>query len=439
MTLQHGGLIAKEPFAATHLGEPLPLVSWLGQVVYAETRRLAGWTGLRVFDAIIWLGGFWAIAAACRRRGAATLAAAFALAVGVAPALSLASVRPQSFAVLGFGLLLALLRLELSPALTLAMALPLFVLWQNLHPSTSMAALILSATASVAWLPYFFGRRSARPWLLTALAGLAAAAVFATPDGISIIEISAANARSSIDNGTSEWLPAWAPTNWRFAIPFAAVALAVGWLLVRNRRRIDWVELTPVVVLFVMTLVAFRFVVFWGVALVPVVARVSSDPRPVRRRSWFEWVAAPAMLASAIGLALLARPTHFVETLPLEGIARLKAAGVRGAVFDFYPWGGPLIDAGSPAWVVAYDGRYYRYTPEEWRRYYRAMAGEVGLEALDRIYHPAAYLLAPGSDDKLISELRAAPATWREIWADRTCVVFIHKTAQPGRPQGARS
>lgn len=446
LILDHGGPVTHEPFAATHLGETLAPVAWLGQAVLAQVRGLGGWTALRVFDAIVWLGGFWAVAVACRRRGATPLAIVFALAIGFLPALPTASIRPQSFAALGFGLLLALLRLELSPARTLLLALPLFLLWQNLHPSVSVAAVVLGATAGVAWLRYFAGRRPAPPWLLAGLTVLAAACVFATPAGFSIIGISAENARASIAIKATEWLPLWSPTNRGLVAPIAVAAGLVGWLLVRNRRRIDWEELAPAAVLFVMTLTTYRFVLFWGIALVPVIARIMSDPGPIPqpggpqpggRGAWLSRVMAPTALGGAIGLALLVSPTHFIGSLPLAGIEKLRETGVTGTVFSYFPWGGPLIDAGYPNWVVAFDGRYYRYPPNEWRRYDQTIAGAVGPAELDRIYHPAAYLLSPGVDDALIAALRADRAAWRELYADRTCVAFVRAPAQPVTPHAS--
>lgn len=102
---------------------------------------------------------------------------------------------------------------------------------------------------------------------------------------------------------------------------------------------------------------------------------------------------------------------------------------MTGTVFAHFPWGGPLIDAGSPDWTVAYDGRYYRYTPTEWRRYDQTRRGEVGPQELDGIYHPAAYVLKPGFDGALIAALQAAPDRWRQIYADGVCVVFVRNKA----------
>ena len=125
--------IATEPFAATHLGDPLPAVAWLGQAIMSAVRLAFGWTGLRVFDALVWLGGFIAAGEAARRRGADPLAIALALALGFALALPAASIRPQSFAGLGLGLLLLLLHASRSLSRKLIAGAVLLVAWQNLH------------------------------------------------------------------------------------------------------------------------------------------------------------------------------------------------------------------------------------------------------------------------------------------------------------------
>jgi hypothetical protein len=425
LILHTGWPPTREPFAATHLGEPLPDIGWLGQAVFAAVRLAGGWTALHVFNALVWLGGFWVVAAACRRRGGDPVAAAVAMAIGIMPALPAASLRPQSFAALGFGLLLALLRLELSPARTLMLALPLFLLWQNLHPSVSVAAVALGGTAAVAWLRFWFGRRAAPPWLLSALTAAAATAVFATPLGFSILAVSAANAKASIDIGVSEWLPLWDPSNRQLAFLIVTAVGVVGGTLVLKRRRIDWEELAPALVLFVMTLAAYRFVLFLGIALIPPMARALADEQPERREAPAEPIATTILLAGAATLTLWFSPVHFSESLPLKGIQKLKAVGVKGTIFAYFPWGGPVIDAGYPDWRVAYDGRYYRYTPAEWRRYDQTTSGTIGPADLDRTYHPVAYFLAPGINEKLIAALRAQRQSWREIYADRQCVVFV--------------
>jgi hypothetical protein len=424
MILAAGKPVASEPFSATHLGEPLPAVAWLGQAVMAEVRLLWDWTGLRVFDALVWLGGFIAAGEAARRRGADPLAVALALALGFALTLTAASIRPQSFAGLGFGLLLLLLHTPGRLPGKAIIGAFLLVVWQNLHPSVSIAVVVLGATAAAGWI----GARL-RWWEFDArlpaiLAVVAGAAMFATPDGTSIIAISAENARASVANGASEWFPVWAPINRAFLPGFASLALIAAVLAWRARTRLGPLEIVPALALFVFTAGAVRFVFFLGIALVPMLALALMRADERRKFSPILLLVTFLGLASAVLLAGAVRPTRFDESIPHECLAKLHATGVSGTIYAHSAWGGPGIGAGSPAWRVAYAGRYYRYSPAEWTRYHAGAAGKIGLETLDRIYRPSAYLLSPGRDDGLIVRLRASPQTWRQLPG---CAAFVRR------------
>lgn len=424
LTLAGGAVPRQEPFAAAHLGERLPAIAWMGQAVMAAARQAFGWTGLRVFDALCWLGGFLLVAAACRRRSGSAGGVLLALGVAFFAALPLASIRPQTFAALGFGALLALLRLEMKPWQTTVLAVPLLLIWQNLHPSVSIAAVALAVHAAVGW---WRSLRSGapRPWEASLLALVAGAMTFATPDGWSILALSAENARISAAMGVSEWLPLWHEINRFVAVPVLLIAVVTSWLLLRNPRRIDGAELLTAIAFFTLTVVTYRFVLFWAIALIPLIARAVPPP-PAERRTP-AWLAPVALIAAAV-LTPLLRPTHFDKTIPLAAIDKLHAAGVRGTIFAHFPWGGPVIDKGYPEWRVAYDGRYYRYTPEEWDRYRRICSGEVGLAEVDWLYRPAGFVLSPDWNGKLIAALRR-DAGWQLLSADGTAVVFKRKAA----------
>lgn len=425
MILMRGAMVGQEPFAATHLGEPLPAFAWLGQVIMAEVRLLSGWTGLRIFDALVWLGGFLAIAIACRRRGDGAAGVALALGVAFYVALPTASIRPQTFAVLCFGLLLALLRLDLRPWRTTALAVPLLLLWQNLHPSVSVAAVVLGTYAAIEWLRWL-RRQGAPPWERSLLAVFAGAAMLATPDGWSAIAVSGWNAQASARMGVSEWLPLWHAINTSGVLPIVLAGAIAAWFVARHRR-VDPRELALALVLLAMTVLATRFVVFWALAMIPVIARGVVPPRTTEAR--IPRFAAPLLLlVTALSVPLL-RPTYFAETIPMAALQKLRAAGVTGTVFTHVPWGGPAIDIGHPRWRVAYDGRFYRYTREEWD-FYRAIGkGKAPLAEVLRRYDPAAFVLEPEWNASLIAELRAAPG-WQQVSADGVAVVF-RRTAAP--------
>lgn len=419
--------IAAEPFAAIHLGEPMPAVAWLGQAIMAAVRVTCGWTGLRVFDALLWLGGFLAAGAAARRRGADPLAIAMALALGFALALPAASVRPQSFAGLGFGLLLLLLHAPGSLPLKALLGAILLVAWQNLHPSVSLAAAVLASTTASGWIGarlrwWTFDARL--PALLTLIA---AVAMLATPDGFSIFAISRHNAALSIANGASEWFPVWAPGNRGFLTGFVGVALIACLVVWRGRARIAALDFIPALILLVLSAGAVRFVFFLGIALIPPLALALMPGEGRKKFSSRSALLTFAALAFVAALSIATRPTRFAESIPRQCLAALNATGVGGTIFANSAWGGPAIDAGYPDWHVAYDGRYYRYTPQEWARYHAAARGEVRLDWLDRTYRPAAYLLEPGRDSGLITLLRASPANWRAIDGGPGCAAFVRR------------
>lgn len=425
LILARGGPLHTEPFAALHLGEPLPAVAWAGQALMAAVRLVGGWTLLRLFDALCWLGGFWAIATACYRKGASLPAVSLGLVLAFMAALPTASIRPQSFACLCFGLLLALQRLGLRPAITIALGVPLLFAWQNLHPSVSVGVLALGLLAAADWLAWLRDRTRPMPLAASVLAITGAAAIFATPDGFAILGISARNTEASITIGASEWLPLWLPANHMNAVPVLLAALLALRLVLRHRERTDAGELALALVLLVLTLTAYRFVLFWAVAMVPVIARAATGPnidlRP-RPRVFVLPVAVVALLTPVL------LPTRFVETLPLAAIERLKQEHRRGTVYADFPYGGSIIDAGYPDWRVAYDGRYYRYTTEEWQYNGGIENGIVPLVDVVRKWRPVAFVLDSHHNAPLADEL-ARNARWRRIYAKDGFVVYVRRFA----------
>jgi hypothetical protein len=422
LILDTGGPIAREPFSASHWGEPLAGLAWLGQAVFAIVRRLAGWTGLQVFDALCWCAGFWLLAAACRFRGASVVSLALGLELAFIAALPTASIRPQSFGALCFGALLALLKLGLRPWQTIALATPLLVLWQNLHPSVTIGAIALGAYAAGGWAAWWRNWTAPRPWAATILVPVALAAVFATPDGAEVLAVSARNAQASMAVGASEWLPLWAPANLGDSLPIVIVALVAIVAALRSPSRLDWSDAAVMLVLLAMTATAYRFVLFWGMATIPVIALQSEAPRTAGRTAW--GLALVALAASAV-LTPLLRPTHFSDNLPLAAVARLRGTEVQGTIFTEPEFGGVLIDAGHPRWRVSLDGRYYRYSDEEWARYGEVLAGTFRLRDIERMYRPAAFVLRPSHTTALCNELDRPNSGWRRAYRDEGAAVWV--------------
>ena len=205
------GLPAHEPFVVGHLDEPLAVVGWLGQGVFALVRRIGGWPLLRLFDTAMWLGGFVVVAWHAGRRAGNWLPATAALATGWFAAIAFASIRPQSFAVISFGLLVVLVRSSWPTWRKVLLGSVLLAVWQNLHPSVSVAAIYLAAAAAGEWGEWLFGG-GPRPTLARVLLlPVAVAAIFATPAGVEVLTITAKNQARCVSAlmQVGEWLPIW--------------------------------------------------------------------------------------------------------------------------------------------------------------------------------------------------------------------------------------
>lgn len=407
LILENGGPVLNEPFAASHAGEPLPSLAWAAQALYAGLRLLGGWSLLRTIDALCWLGGFWFAGWSAYRRGASASGVALGLILALVVTLPSASLRPQSLAVLCFGGLIALVFSSLRTAWKLVLGAALLVAWQNLHPSVTVAAVWLGVMAGTDWVQLLHCRARRFPWVLTALCVFAALAIFATPEGTRIIAISAVNAKLSSHIGVSEWLPLWHPANYKLGLAVGFVALWMFAMVFRSRR-FAANELLSMLVLLVLSSVIARFVLFWAVALVPIIALAlprGVEPSPPR------WLIAPTLIAALLAIIL---PIRFSPQLPLQEVAALRATGIVGTVYAHFPWGGALIDAGYPVWRVAYDGRYYRYTAAEWNAYFAASNGDMQLSEIEARWRPSAFLLDPVWNAPLITALRA-DRRWREL------------------------
>lgn len=435
LTLAAGWPPAYEPFLADKLKEPYVPIYWLGQVVFAAVRRLGGWPLLHVVDGLLWVGGLCLAGAAARRNGAAMWAVCAALVLANWTAYSSVSTRPQTFAMFGFGALIAVVRRQPTGWRTVAAITGLLVLWQNLHPSVAVGALYLGAVAAVGWGRWWRGQ-ARPPWALTAATVLSPLTLFATPAGAALLRVGAYNADVSRWLEINEWLSLWelhARGDWR--LEAVGGLLIFAGLLAWRGRRVAAEDVVPAVLFAALAIASYRFAMFFAVAAVPVwacgfspQAGQTAGLSPTARRWWL--VALGWGLAVAVPTAV--RPSHLADYVPFAAVERLKAEGVRGVLYTHAVWAGVLLDAAHPQWVVTYDGRYYLRSKDEWDAYHAAARGEVPVDELDRRWHPVAFVLKAGFEEGLIAQLRAHPG-WRELPPDKECVLFVRASPGEGR------
>ena len=139
-------------------------------------------------------------------------------------------------------------------------------------------------------------------------------------------------------------------------------------------------------------------------------------------------MAAAAILFVALLTPLLA-PTRYAPTLPLSALARLRQEQVCGTVYGDFPYGGAIIDVGWPDWRVAYDGRYYRYSSDEWKYNGGIENGFVPLVDVVRKWRPAAFVLHARHNAPLAGELARSRA-WRRIYDRGGVVVYVPRSGR---------
>jgi hypothetical protein len=482
LVLQQGELIRSDPFTATHAGEPVPPIAWLSQVFYAVVHRAGSWRLLHQVNALVFAGGLLLASLTVRGRDNSSLAGILGLSLGVLVAAPHCEIRPHTLAMFWFVLFLLVAEAELRAWRKLALAGAVLIVWQNMHPSVLVGAVAIGARAGAGWLRCLRDYRAAKPWLPSVLALLAALSTLATPLGWGIFESSRLNAEVSRELGISEWMPLWNSAAWQAGAWIVWLALGVSLaLLVRVRRVVCLEDLATLLVLGVLSLSLYRLSLFLAAAMVPMWTRwirlawiidrgataVSAVPpwENTRARSTADTAAAPdrpldhgpadkpglaefadrgghpgvepvrrwlagGIVAGALCCALIVpRLLHwrlFDEQLPLRAAERMHEMGVRGVIYNYREWGGPLIWEGYPAWKVTIDGRLYLFTREEWDRYQQIALGRVPVSEVERLYRPDAFFLRPSYHERFVRLLRESN-DWREAYADDNAVVFVRR------------
>jgi hypothetical protein len=471
ITLDEGRIPQFDRFTYTHSGAPAPTIGWLAQVAFAWLQHLGGWHLVRAVHQLAFVGSLLVAAATCERDHTSPFSVIIAMGVAFVVMLPNADLRPQSFGLFGFAMLLALARGRLPFWVKMVVAAPLMLVWQNMHPSVVLGTVALGGLAAADFVKRFSRSRVAflatepvsdpdcnslprtritqdishlncnqgSPMELIPLLLLPLAMQFATPEGPHILTVSRANlliGRHVLRVG--EWLSPWDPKVFKMVIPFwlvlAGTLIAVVWL----RDRISVRDKSLFVVMTVLSLYASRFIIFWCAALLPLWAEVVEQLIP---RDIFMWarnrgdraargVKSRALLAAGMTATVVSQPvmfgTIFRPELSLDGVRALRSELPSGArIYNHYVWAGPLLLEGSPEWRVAVDGRLYFFSdPAEWRSIEDAREGRIPLNELENRHRPDAFFLYPADDWALIEVLSSCPR-WRICYSGPTCVAFV--------------
>lgn len=313
----------------------------------------------------------WFTARTAAAFGSATLPMAFAVVCAGEAMLESFGIRAQVFAWACLAALLYIIRV--APPRRQWIALPVVLLWANLHASAMLApVLLLLWTAGCALEDRIASPRVVRSALLTVGATIA---VCCTPLGLQLPLYALDLLHSPIRAAITEWQPAGfdAPSFTLGLLP-AAVAAVPGLVFVRRRAGPELAIASAVLYL---AITAVRNVPVAAIVLAPLAAKALTGllPEHLRINRLFQdrglarVFAAGACTAAVIGvLALLVSPEFKKGELPAAAVANLAAQpGIHRLYCEDFAWCSLALD--YPNLREFLDGRADPYPLSVWQEY----------------------------------------------------------------------
>jgi hypothetical protein len=424
--IAQGALPSSDPFSFSMNGAPWVPFEWLSEVIFAAVYALAGWAGVVVLSAASIALAIGLLTRFLLRELAPTLA----LLVVIVAVMLLAPhmlARPH---VLMLPIMVtwaaALVRCMDTRAPPPYWALPLLVLWANLHGSAVLALGLIGPAVLEALLD---AKRSEWPGLLRRwlpFAALAVAACCLTPYGPEPLLMPL----TTLGLGPAlNWIAEWRPQDFGHFGAFEFVLLAGIFALSRG------MTLPLVRALVLLGLVHFALAQVRNADLLAMLAPLYLAA-PLARQ--FGAQAEDDAAGSARGVNLMALTAMIVASALALGrevspapnntpAAAVASAGLAkaGPVLNDYAFGGYLIFAGIPTFI---DGRGELYGGQFIARYNRDLSlADLGdfLKLLDQ-YKFGATLLAP--DTPAVALLDRLP-DWQRVYSDDVAVVHKRRVA----------
>lgn len=363
-----------------------------------------------------------AVAWRAQRRGAPPIAVSIVVILTGFAMIQSFGVRAQVFGWAGLALVLCCLE---SRGRLLWAAIPVTVIWANLHASVLLAPAICGLYAVGALIEQRAFTADVRRFALVAVA--CAAAVCATPLGLALPRYTIALMGSPI----RQWIAEWGHTEIGVAA-FAVGALPLLLILVIRGVRTTMTDRIAIVTFTILLFSAVRNVPLFAIVVAPIAASVLGLSAPSSLKTTSERIASMITVIVAAGVAV-ALPLLSLKAAPPEDIVPLGAANVvvttapRGArVFcEDFAWCSVFL--GDTATRVFMDGRCDPFPLAVWRDYIAVIGGSTDWSSvLDRWKIDTILARPAGPLDAL---LLARHGQWTYVGGDRRARVYLRRSA----------
>ena len=435
----HRALLDTDPFtSAPHVVGPILNVQWLADLIFHGLDALGGLNMVVTGTAVVVATTYaLLLAAALTASGHLRLSCVVVLIAYVLGSSNL-SPRPQTLAYPLFALfLLAVMRAEWRKDTRLLWLLPpATALWANLHGSFFTGFVLLGCVAGGRFLST--GKvRAARPHLIALGACLLASVVNPYGPG-ALVYVATIGSNPVIRDLVTEWAPT--TISGLDGILFFCSVVLLGSLALKSRLRLTITEILLLLAFGYLAWSSVRAIVWWGLVLAPVLARLLGGVLPNVQPSGRDRPAINGLILAGIALlavislpwnkaALTILPANklgvFSDDTPVGAGEYLRTHDPppTGLMLNDQNWGGYLEWAAWPRHQVFLDGRFELHPPQVWFDYLDVVFPSARWPALLEKYDISYLVLSKEEHADLVGEVRQT-SNWRLDYEDDQAVVF---------------
>jgi hypothetical protein len=437
---EHGRLMTTDPFtSAPHISGQILNLQWLADLFYHALDALGGPPMVVTGTAVTIAFTFALLLLATITTSGHVRLSCIAVWAAYALGASNLSPRPQTLAYPFFAFfLLAVTRAQWRKDARLLWALPfLTVLWANIHGSFFTGWVLLGCAA----LGQVIATRnvwSAKPYVLTLVACVAASAV--TPAGVGSLFYLATMSGNQI---VRDYVTEWAPTSFGMQegpLFFGSVVI-LGVLMLKSRVRLTPFEILLLIVFGYLAWSSVRAVVWWGLVIAPIVARLLGGVAVQRTTTSRNVPALNALIIAMVGVLVVMSLPQNKAMIPILPASKLGVfapdtpIGVgeflqthdpppTGKMLNAQNWGGYLEWAAWPRHQVFLDGRIELHPDQVWLDYLAITEPTAHWRSLIDQYDISYFVLDKSLQTDLIADLRTDAVDWHLDYEDDQAVVF---------------
>jgi hypothetical protein len=422
-------------FSFTSRGTKWIAHEWLGELIMALAARLGGLRGLALLDVILAITFVLLMFYYAWLRCQHPLAGAVATVMVTPVAASSLGLRPQ---VLGYIYLLATLiileRYKQGREKSLWLLPIVFLLWVNTHGTFILGFFAIGlywfgGLVSFRWGTLVAERRPTahqRLMLIVFLTTLLTSVV--TPYGADLLvnPFKFVLSQPYMSEAFTDWQPLDFSTSYGRLLILFILVMVLGQVIIPVDHQVE--SMTLLMAATIVSLMHTRFVIFFALAYVPVLATFLSPHLPTYKPDKDHPIA-NAMLVAAVAWGLIAffpsgpklRQT-LKETLPVDAVEYLRSHDAQGRTFNENAWAGFLMWSFGGHRPVFLDGRVEIYEQTGALFDYIQIAGaRPDALSLLNFYHVTTCLLRNGTP---LGGLLARTPGWKKVYSDNLGVIF---------------